>query len=60
MVNLKLKNAESQIEKLVLEAIALIEDEASFNMVEDKGREIPIAAILDYVESRLGGFKNLH
>ena len=53
MVNLQLEEVVPQIERLALEAIAIIEDEASFNMVEDKGCEIPITSILGYIETRL-------
>jgi len=53
MVYLQLEEVVSQIEKLALEAVTIIEDEASFNMAEDKKLEIPITTILKYVETRL-------
>jgi len=53
MVNLELEKVAPQIEKLVLEAIAIIEDEDSFNIVEDKVHEIPITSLLEYIETRL-------
>jgi len=53
MVYLQLEEVLPQIEKLALEAVVIIEDEAYFNMAEDKKPEIPITTILKYIETRL-------